>query len=288
MCLGDIHDKYLVRTLKHNILNITSATYKYMKSQITKLSLVLIILILCASTAAAVNYPQLTGFVTDGADMIDPAYETKITELATKIERETTVEIAVVTVESLEGEPKEMYAVKLFEQSGIGKKDKDNGLLILITEQEREYRFEVGYGLEGVITDSMKVNIGDRIIVPNFKNGEYGKGIHESIVVIEKLLEGDEGVISQYSAEPEGITAGPGVILFLLGFVLLSVFGMLTSNTHKHGHGRTHLYYGGFGGGFHGRGRGGFGGGGFGGGGFGGFGGFGGGMSGGGGFGGSW
>lgn len=254
-----------------------------MKPEITKLSLVLIVLILCASTAAAVNYPQLTGFVTDGADMIDPAYETKITELATKIERETTVEIAVVTVESLEGESREMYAVKLFEQSGIGKKDKDNGLLILVAKQEREYRFEVGYGLEGVITDSMKVNIGDRIIVPNFKNGEYGKGIHESIVVIEKLLEGDEGVISQYSTEPDGITAGPGVILFLLGFVLLSVFGMLTSNTHKQGHGRTHIYYGGFGDGFYGgRGRGGFGGGGFGGGGFGG------GMSGGGGFGGSW
>ena len=158
-----------------------------MQPEITKYSLALIILILFTSTAAAVNYPQLTGFVTDSAEMIDPVYEAKITELASKIERETTVEIAVVTVESLEGESREMYAVKLFEQAGIGKQDKDNGLLILVAEQEREYRFEVGYGLEGVITDSMKVNIGDRIIVPNFKNGEYGKGIYESIVVIEKL-----------------------------------------------------------------------------------------------------
>ncbi len=248
-----------------------------MKTDIIKYSLALIILILCASTAAAVNGPQLAGFVTDSADMIDPAYETNITDLATKIELETTVEIAVVTVESLGGESKEMYAVKLFEQSGIGKKDKDNGLLILIAKQEREYRFEVGYGLEGVITDSMKVNIGNRIIVPNFKNGEYGKGVYESIVVIEKLLEGDESVISEYSAEPGGISTGPGIILFLF-ILLLLVFSMLTSNTHKPGHGRTHMYYGGFGGGF----------GGMSGGGGGGFGGFGGGMSGGGGFGGSW
>ncbi len=145
----------------------------------------------------SVNYPQLRGFVTDNANMIDPVYEEKIAQLAQKIERETTVEIAVVTIESLQGESKEMYAVNLFKQAGIGKKDKDNGLLILVAKKEREYRFEVGYGLESTITDSMKVNIGDRIIVPNFKNGEYGKGIYESMLIIEELVKGNEGVISK-------------------------------------------------------------------------------------------
>ncbi|MGB8218179.1 MAG: TPM domain-containing protein [Candidatus Methanoperedens sp.] len=159
----------------------------------------LIIFILFLPLANAVTYPQLNGFVTDNANMIDPVYKDKITQLAQKIEKESTVEIAVVTVDSLEGESKEMYAVNLFKQAGIGKKDKDNGLLILVAKQEREYRFEVGYGLEGTITDSMKVNIGDRIIVPNFKNGEYGKGIYESMVVIEGLLKGNQEVISQYS-----------------------------------------------------------------------------------------
>ena len=141
-----------------------------------------------AATAIDANYPQLTGFVTDNANMIDPVYEAKITELAKQIEQKTTVEIAVVTVESLEGESRDIYAVKLFNQAGIGKKDKDNGLLILVAKQEREYRFEVGYGLEGIIDDSMKVNIGDMIILPNFKNGDYGKGIYDSMVAIEKLL----------------------------------------------------------------------------------------------------
>ncbi|MGP8330378.1 MAG: TPM domain-containing protein [Methanosarcinaceae archaeon] len=250
-----------------------------MKHEITKYLLAIIILIFCASTAAAVDYPQVIGFVTDSAEMIDPDYEAKITELSSKIERETTVEIVVVTVESLEGESREMYAVKLFEQAGIGKEDKDNGLLILVAEQEREYRFEVGYGLEGVITDSMKVNIGDRIITPNFKNGEYGKGIYESIVVIEKFLEGDDVVISEYNTEPGGPSGGNVFLLLLIGFILIIVFSSLTSNTQKRNGSHTHMYYGGFGGGF-GGGRGGFGGG--------GFGGFGGGMSGGGGFGGSW
>ena len=148
---------------------------------------------------SGVSYPQLTEFVTDNANMIDSSYEVQISALAEQIEQKTTVEIAVVTVESLEGESREVYAVNLFNQAGIGKKDKGNGLLILVAKQEREYRFEIGYGLEGIIEDNMKVNIGEWIIVPNFKNGDYGKGIYESLVVIEGLLEGDEGVISQYT-----------------------------------------------------------------------------------------
>ncbi len=219
--------------------------------------------------------------------MIDPAYESKITELAKKIEGATTVEIAVVTVESLEGESKEMYAVKLFEQAGIGKKDKDNGLLILVAKQERKYRFEVGYGLEGVITDSMKVNIGDRIITPNFKRGEYGRGIYESMLVIEGLLEGDEEVISEYSMNDHDSTSSYSLwLLLLIPFGLIILFEIMIRLTG----GRTHhIHYGGSsglrGGMSRGGGIGGFGGGMSGGGGFGGFGG---GMSGGGGFGGGW
>ena len=243
--------------------------------KMAKPSVILILLILLSAlpAVAAVDYPQLTGFVTDDADMIDPAYEAKITELAKKIEGATTVEIAVVTVESLEGESKETYAVKLFEQAGIGKKDKDNGLLILVAKQERKYRFEVGYGLEGVITDSMKVNIGDRIITPNFKNGEYGKGIYESMLVIEGLLEGDEEVISEYSMNDQGSTGTSSGWIGILFFSFFIMAILILMSGGRGGGGRRHTYYGGVGG---------FGGG------MSGGGGFGGGMSGGGGFGGGW
>ena len=247
--------------------------------KLTKLSVISILLILlCALPAvAAVDYPQLTGFVTDEADMIDPVYETKITELAERIEEATTVEIAIVTVDSLEGESKEMYAVKLFEQAGIGKKDKDNGLLVLVAKQEQKYRFEVGYELEGVITDSMKVNIGDRIIVPHFRNGEYGKGIYEAMLVIEGLLEGDEEVISEYSMNDQEDTSigWVGVLIFFI--IIIAILTLVSAGPGRGG--RRHVYYGGVGG---------FGGGMSGGGFSGGFGGFGGGISGGGGFGGGW
>jgi len=243
----------------------------------TKWALILIIIILSVATASGASYPQLTGFVTDNANMIDSSYEGQITALAKQIEEKTTVEIAVVTVESFEGESKEMYAVNLFQQAGIGKTDRDNGLLILVSKQEREYRFEVGYGLEGVITDSMKVNIGDRIIVPNFRNENYGKGIYESMVVIEGLIEGNEEVISRYSMKPtEQSNDGESIWPFLFFALILVLLG-LASRKGRSGRGMGGIYIGGFGGGFGGGMSG-----------SGGFGGFGGGMSGGGGFGGSW
>lgn len=258
----------------------------------------LILLLLLLPVANAVNYPQLNGFVTDNANMIDPVYKDKITQLAQQIEKENSVEIAVVTVDSLEGESIEMYAVKLFEQAGIGKKDKDNGLLILVAKQEREYRFEVGYGLEGTITDSMKVNIGDRIIVPNFRNGDYGKGIYDSMVVIQGLLAGNEEIKSQYNMPQTPQTdnqelPGWGFFVFFAIVVLVIIFIAISANTGGGTYGGGY-----YGGGYYGRRRsgweggggfgGGFGGGSSGGGFGGGFGGFGGGRSGGGGFGGKW
>ncbi len=270
---------------------------------------------LLVPVVSAVSYPTVSGFVTDNANLIDTSYEEKITQLAQEIEKESTVEIAVVTIESLEGESMEMYAVNLFEKWGIGKKDKDNGLLIIVAKDSHDYRFEVGYGLEGTVTDSMKVNIGDRIIVPNFRNGEYGKGIYESMLVIQELVRGNPEVISQYSMKQgdggsniEFSGSGPDAFGALFGilFVLVVIFIIFIaimnasygSNTSWR-RGRTYrntpvllpdlgwrMGGGGFGGGGFG---GGFGGGHSGGGGFGGgFGGFGGGRSGGGGFGGKW
>ncbi len=267
----------------------------------------LIILIMLLPAAGAVDYRQL--IVVDNANIIEPVYKDKIKQLALNIEKETTVEIVLVTVEALDGESIDTYAEKLFREAGIGKKDKDNGLLILVAEQEREFRFEVGYGLEGTITDSMKVNIGDRIIVPNFMNGEYGKGIYESMVVIEGLVKGNEEVISRYSMEQNGTGAAIPyifsiifiiVILFIIFVVIMGILNYQKYSSDPEWR-RRHRYRehpvefpmgggwnwgSGGGGGWHSSGGfgGGFGGGGSGG----GFGGFGGGRSGGGGFKGKW
>jgi uncharacterized protein len=268
----------------------------------------LIILMLLLPTASAVSYPQLSGYVTDNANMIDQSYEAKITQLAGAIEKETTVQIAVVTIESLEGESMEMYAVELFEKAGIGKKDKDNGLLILVVKDSHDYGFEVGYGLEGTVTDSMTYNIGEHMIKPNFKNGDYGKGIYESMLVIKELVKGNPEVVSQYSMKQGGGGSEDFTVLFIILFFLIVGFiifiAIMNTRYSRDTSGRRRYGYrepvprigwemggGVFGGGRYGGGGfgGGFGGGRSGGGGFGGgFGGFGGGRSGGGGFKGKW
>lgn len=266
-------------------------------------------------TASAVSYPQFRGYVTDNANMIDQSYEAKITQLAEDIEKETTVQIAVATVESLEGESIYIYSENLFEKWGIGKKDKDNGLLILVVKDPHNYGFEVGYGLEGTLTDSITFNIGNKTIEPNFKNGDYGKGIYESMLVVQELVRGNPEVVSQYSMKQGSGSSGTGFdgndtdsfgalfgILFILVVIFIIFIAIMNASygsdtSWKRGRTQRNtpvlipdfgwrMGGGGFGGGGFG---GGFGGGRSGGGGFGGgFGGFGGGRSGGGGFKGKW
>lgn len=228
----------------------------------------------------AVQYPKLDGFVTDQANIISPEHKSAIDSLAKRVEQNTTAEIAVVTVNSLEGIDIDTYAVELFKSAGIGKKDVANGLLLLVAPNERRFRIEVGYGLEGVITDAEAMKIGNNALVPKFKNNEFGTGIYDAVVVIAAHIEGNEEIISKYkSVYVTGKSSyGLSGIIFLIIMILFLVFASVGSGRNRRsGIGFFPVFIGGFGGGYS---RGGYGGS--------GFGGFGGGMSGGGGFSGGW
>jgi uncharacterized protein len=92
-----------------------------------------------------------------------------------------TAEIAVVTVLDLGDESIETYAVKLFEEWGIGKKGVDNGLLLLVAPKEREVKIEVGYGMESVVTDLLANQVIQKVIIPEFKEGNYSRGIQGGV-----------------------------------------------------------------------------------------------------------
>jgi len=237
-----------------------------------KRGLVVFVVLSLVCSVSAVEYPRLSGFVSDNADMFSPEWEAKITALAREIEKNTTAEFAVVTVSSLDGLSIEQYAVELFEREGIGKKDKDNGLLILIAEQDRAYRVEVGYGLEAYITDSLKVSVGRDIMEYNFKQGEFGRGVFEAMDAMYGLILDNPDVLSKYQMQYSNAGEENPLFNFLFFIFVLYLFSRLSG-----GHflfipfffpaPRSRGGYGGFGGGF---------------------GGFGGGMSGGGGFSGRW
>ncbi len=170
-----------------------------------------------------VDYPDHSGYyVNDFASILDDSIESDLENLITALENETSAEIAVVTVENLQGITIEEYAVELFEKWGIGKKEEDNGLLFLVAIEEREVRIEVGYGLEGVITDLEAGSIINDIMVPNFKNGEFGKGIYEAVEIASAQIFGEEDYESLGPAE--SAPSGGGSFPFGTPFAFICCF----------------------------------------------------------------
>lgn len=202
-------------------------------------------------------------FVNDQAGVFSTDQVAALRQQFTAYERNSTVEFAVVTVQALEGIALEDYSLAVAEHLGLGKQDTDNGLLLFIAVDDRQYRFEVGYGLEGALPDGRIGRIGREILVPAFQRGEYYEGVSQAMDYAYGFASNDSTTISRYQA-----TYGDDVrrtsdleLLLILGLILL-LFGS-----------RFFFFPVIIGGGHHRGGRGGFGGGGFGGGGFGGFGG---------------
>ncbi len=133
-----------------------------------------------------------TGYVNDYARMLSSEEKEAIEKKLDLFEKTTTHEIAVVTIESLKGDSIENFAVQLFSDWGIGKKDKDNGVLFLIAEKERKTRIEVGYGLEGALTDAQSYWILKRVVEPAFQDGKFYQGIDEATNKIMEAVQGEE------------------------------------------------------------------------------------------------
>jgi uncharacterized protein len=152
----------------------------------------LVVFLLFASGVGAYESPGVPdGYVNDFAEVLSEAEEVSLAERVNSIEKETGVEVALVTVPTLGGESVERYAVSLFEEWGIGKESVDNGLLILVAPNEKTVRIEVGYGLEGVVTDGAARDIIDRELVPAFANQLYFTGLSAGVDEVEMLLSGE-------------------------------------------------------------------------------------------------
>jgi len=151
-------------------------------------SLSLLTLLLVTATAAAYSFPPLTGRVVDQAGLLSPAAEAEITALLEAHERMTGNQVVVATLNSLEGEAIEEYGVALGRHWGIGQKEKDNGVLLLVAPNERRMRIEVGYGLEGTLTDAISSVIIDRRLRPAFRAGDYEGGIRAGVDGILDVL----------------------------------------------------------------------------------------------------
>jgi len=134
------------------------------------LSTIAWVCLVCACAAQPLSFPALTGRVVDEAGLMDAATRTALTEQLAGLEQKTTDQLVVVTLKSLQGTSIEDYGYQLGRHWQIGQKDKNNGVLLIVAANERKVRIEVGYGLEGTLTDAVTKLIIESSILPRFKS----------------------------------------------------------------------------------------------------------------------
>lgn len=231
----------------------------------------LLALLFCASDLLAqeAEVPALTGRVVDQAELLDTQTEARLTSMLAAHEQATSEQVVVVTLPDLQGRSIEETGLQLGREWGIGQEGEDNGALLIIARDDRQIRIEVGYGLEGRLTDAQSSVIINSIIAPAFQQGDFARGITEGTEAIIQVLGGDPlQTAAMRPAMPMGAQepGGLGILGFFLMLVAIFVIGGGRGRGGR-GAGRALLLGALLGGMGRGGGGGGFGGGGFGGGG---------------------
>lgn len=140
------------------------------------------------------NYPTINNYCEDLTGTLSNYSQQEISSTLRKLEDSTSVQFVVLIVPDIGQENIERYAYETAIQNKIGHKGKDNGILLLVAKNDRKLRFEVGYGLEGILPDALCKRIIDYAIVPKFKTGDFTGGIQEGVAaVIEIIHAGDNG-----------------------------------------------------------------------------------------------
>lgn len=227
----------------------------------------LIMLFLSTAVAwAAPSFPDLTGRVVDNADLIDSAAQQRMTDMLAAHEQDSGEQVVVVTLPDLGGNTIEGYGYQLGRHWGIGEKGEDTGALLIVAKAERKIRIEVGYGLEGRLTDAQSSTIINRIITPAFRQGDFSQGIVDGTSAMVRVLGGDPlAEPQQRTSRDRGETSPLRTLgFFVLMVVIIGLFGR-GGGGGRGGRRRRGLWgvpiF--MGGGFGGGGSGGFGGGGF-------------------------
>lgn len=184
-----------------------------------------LLLLVFGVSALAQSMPALTGRVVDSAGIIDAETEAALTARLEAFEQKSSDQIVVATIESLGGEAIEPYANRLFREWGLGQAGENNGVLLLVALADRRMRIEVGYGLEGTLTDLHAKLIIENTMVPAFRAGDFSGGIAQAVDDIIMVLEGNAAELEARAERNQpGFDWGN---LFPIAFVILwfTIFG---------------------------------------------------------------
>jgi len=194
-------------------------------------------MVLASLTAIAANFPALTGRVVDDANVITPQARASLEAKLKDLEDKSGIQLVVATVRSLDDQDVESYGNALFRAWKLGEKQKNNGVLLLVAPHEHRVRIEVGYGLEGTLTDALSKLIITNAIVPRFKANDYAGGIDRGVDDIIAVLTTDS---ADWQARPHlrvddqpSLVDAAGPLLVLIIFVIL--FLTMTHNARNSG-----------------------------------------------------
>lgn len=175
----------------------------------------LIFVLLACGSVFAVEIPRLKTRVNDYASILSPATGRQLENSLAAFEKSESTQIVVLIIPTLEGEPIENFSIRLAEAWKIGQKGLDNGAILIIAKNDRKLRIEVGYGLEGTLTDLISGRIVQQIIVPQFRAGNFDQGVIRGVNAMMEAVKG-EFKAPPKKARPRGKGSYGQTILFLL------------------------------------------------------------------------
>jgi uncharacterized protein len=223
-------------------------------------ALLLLLGIAASAAAAEPKFPILSGRIVDQAILLPNAARQRINAVLEQHERETSNQVVVVTVPSLQGYDIAEFANRLFRHWGLGQKDRNNGVLLLVAPNEREVWIEVGYGLEPTLTDALASTIIQAAILPSFRAGNYEAGIEAGVNAIVAALQGTYSPRPQDQQQPTAQFSWGALLPLLLFLVVWFLVFRQARRRRRGGFFPIVIGGGGFGGGFGGGRGGGFGG----------------------------
>lgn len=186
-------------------------------------ALTCLVVLFSAAAAAAMAVPALKGRVNDYAGLLSAATAAQLEAALQRFEQTESTQLVVLTVPSLEGDSLEDFSIRVAEKWRIGREGLDNGAILLVARKERKLRIEVGYGLEGTLTDLMAGRIIRNVIVPHFKSGRFDDGILAGVNAMMATVRGEFKESVQRGAAPRS-SRGAGDWSMPLFFLLLATF----------------------------------------------------------------
>lgn len=192
------------------------------KKQI-KYFFVFFLLFFSFSAGAYYNPGEASGYINDYANLLSKSEKQNLENKLSNFQKETSTEIAVVIIDSLQEDTIENFAVQLFEDWNIGTKTNDNGILLLIAIEDKKLRIEVGYGLEGSLTDLQSGQIIRHTLTPAFQSGNYYTGIDTATNQIISAVRGEEFVVENNDDKNNSLDSSLINFLFFFGFIFLQI-----------------------------------------------------------------